>query len=97
MSVVVEGPDKVIKLLMKGADSSLLSIVGEGGDEYSIGGSESVDELQPSDGVMSATLKHLDNYARKGLRTLVVASKVLTRKEVKPYQPVICEFHVDKV
>lgn len=97
MLVVVEGFDKVIKFLMKGVDFFFLSIVGEGGDEYLIGGSELVDELQFFDGVMSVILKYLDNYVCKGLWIFVVVLKVFIWKEVKLYQLVICEFYVDKV
>lgn len=82
MSVIVECPDKTIKLLMKGADSSVLNIVAHNQNGKLRGGSEAVGEDQLCAEVLSATSEHLERYARKGLRTLVVASKRLTQKEV---------------
>lgn len=76
MSVLVEGPDESIKLLVKGADSSVMSIIsqGENGD--------SLAQIQRRAEISSATLAHLDRYSRDGLRTLVVASKELSHNEV---------------
>jgi hypothetical protein len=45
-------------------------------------GSEVTGEAQRGAEILSATLEHLDRYAREGLRTLVVASKDLSQKEV---------------
>ena len=76
MSVLVEGPGESIKLLVKGADSSVMSIIsqGENGD--------SLAQIQGRAEISSATLAHLDRYSRDGLRTLVVASKELSHNEV---------------
>lgn len=82
MSVIVECPDKTIKLLMKGADSSVLNILADNRYRILRGESGAVGEVQPCAEVFSATSEHLERYARKGLRTLVVASKHLTQKEV---------------
>jgi len=79
MSILVECPDKSIKLLMKGADSSVLRIIDQCEDQNL---KSEVSEVQPCAGILSATLEHLDHYAREGLRTLVVASKDLSQKEV---------------
>ncbi|KAL2641929.1 hypothetical protein R1flu_009516 [Riccia fluitans] len=70
MSVIVKGPDEKIKLLMKGADTAVLDLVGHS-DLKELAAAKSQDELQ------TATLSHLDRYAREGLRTLVVATKEL--------------------
>ncbi|XP_024535631.1 phospholipid-transporting ATPase 1 [Selaginella moellendorffii] len=70
MSVVVECPDKTIKVLVKGADTNMLNIVNIS--------SESQD-------VRQATLRHLKDFAQDGLRTLVVASKVLGRSEFEKW------------
>lgn len=80
MSILVECPDKSIKLLTKGADSAVLNIIDQFGDQNSR--SEVVGEVKPCAQILSATLEHLDHYAREGLRTLVVASKNLSQKEV---------------
>lgn len=80
MSVLVECPDKSIKLLVKGADSSVLDIVDQCGHRDL---RSEVGEVKPCSEVLSATVEHLDQYAREGLRTLVVASKDLSQKEVK--------------
>ena len=82
MSVIVECPDKSIKILVKGADSSVLNIVAEAEDGNLRRGSEVIGEGQRGPEIWSATLEHLDRYAREGLRTLVVASRDLSQKEV---------------
>jgi magnesium-transporting ATPase (P-type) len=83
MSVVVGCPDGTIKLLVKGADSTVLSLIGPGDDENTAERRESAEQLQWQAEVREQTLKHLDKYAREGLRTLVIASRVLTQKEVR--------------
>ncbi|KAG0576665.1 hypothetical protein KC19_5G097600 [Ceratodon purpureus] len=85
MSVIVECPDKSIKILVKGADSSVLNIVADTEDGNLRRGSEVTGETQRSAEILSATLEHLDRYAREGLRTLVVASKGLSQKEVEDW------------
>lgn len=71
--------NKSIKLLMKGSDSSVLNIIDRCGNMNS---RSEAGEVQSCSKILSATLEHLDNYAREGLRTLVVASKDLSQKEV---------------
>lgn len=83
MSVIVQCPDQAIRLLVKGADSTVLGIVGSGENENSAERGESVAEVQHRSKVAVETLGHLDRYARDGLRTLVVASRELTQKEVQ--------------
>jgi phospholipid-transporting ATPase len=85
MSVVVGCPDGTIKLLVKGADSTVLSLIGPGDDENTAERRESAEQLQWQAEVREQTLKHLDKYAREGLRTLVIASRVLTQKEVEDW------------
>ncbi|KAL3678117.1 hypothetical protein R1sor_021073 [Riccia sorocarpa] len=71
MSVIVRGPDEKIKLLMKGADAAVLDLLGHSDLKELAASTKSQDELQ------TATVSHLDRYAREGLRTLVVAAKEL--------------------
>ncbi|KAJ7526169.1 hypothetical protein O6H91_17G086000 [Diphasiastrum complanatum] len=85
MSVVVECPDKSIKLLVKGADTSMLDIVVrplvEIHDSSATGDDIPLEEKHRAE-VYYATMKHLDQYAREGLRTLVVGVKTLESEEV---------------
>lgn len=86
MSVIVECPDKSIKLLVKGADTTVLEIVGNSSEVVESSESMKVDslsEVKHCAEVLVRTLGHLDNYSREGLRTLVVASKELTQREVQ--------------
>lgn len=90
MSVMVECPDKTIKLLVKGADTTVMEIIGNPADVVEFGrpalkGDNLVEEKHRAE-VLLRTLGHLDNYSREGLRTLVVASKELTQREV-PFLP----------
>jgi phospholipid-transporting ATPase len=82
MSILLECPNKSIKLLMKGADSSVLNIIDRCGN---INSRSEADEVQSCAKTLSTTLEHLDNYAREGLRTLVVASRDLSQKEVEDW------------
>lgn len=88
MSVIVECPDKSIKLLVKGADTTVLEIVGNSSEVVESSESMKVDslsEVKHCAEVLVRTLGHLDNYSREGLRTLVVASKELTQREVEDW------------
>ncbi|XP_057534004.1 phospholipid-transporting ATPase 1-like isoform X1 [Amaranthus tricolor] len=72
MSVVIRFPDNSVKVLVKGADTSMLSILAEGVDEEEY--------------VRTATLAHLVDYSSIGLRTLVVAVRELTDLELEEWQ-----------
>lgn len=66
MSVVIQGPDGVIRLLCKGADSSML-------------GPEQAANLDSPQ--VKTLMGHLDDFACEGLRTLVLSTKVISREE----------------
>ena len=88
MSVMVECPDGTIKLLVKGADTTVMEIIGGPGEisdltKSSVKMVSLAQEKQRAE-VLLRTLGHLDNYSREGLRTLVVASRELTQREVLP-------------
>lgn len=72
MSVVIRFPDNVVKVLVKGADTSMFSILANG--------SESNNSL------LHATQSHLCEYSSQGLRTLVVASRSLSDTELEEWQ-----------
>jgi len=72
MSVVIRFPDNVVKVLVKGADTSMFSILANG--------SESNNSL------LHATQSHLCEYSSQGLRTLVVASRSLSDAELEEWQ-----------
>lgn len=86
MSVMVECPDGTIKLLVKGADTTVMEIIGGPGEISDLSKSSvkmvSLAEEKQRAEVLLRTLGHLDNYSREGLRTLVVASRELTQREV---------------
>ncbi|KAJ7536498.1 hypothetical protein O6H91_12G071800 [Diphasiastrum complanatum] len=86
MSVVVKCPDKSIKLLVKGADTSMLDIVAQSNvgffNSSVIGGDISLEEKHRAE-VYFATIKHLDQYAKDGLRTLVVGARTLGQEEIE--------------
>lgn len=77
MSVIVRCPDNTVKVLVKGADSSILNIIAK-----TSSGSESA----PSNDLFRATESHLTEYSSQGLRTLVVAAKNLNEEELKRWQ-----------
>jgi len=78
MSVVVRFPDNNVKVLVKGADTSMLSILKvEIGDGL-------YDSLQAK--IKEATEDHLSGYSSEGLRTLVIGSKNLTDAEFIEWQ-----------
>ncbi|KAJ8421880.1 hypothetical protein Cgig2_025507 [Carnegiea gigantea] len=71
MSVVVRFPDNTVKLLLKGADTSVFSLLAEGtgGNGY----------------VQTSTQDHLTEYSSLGLRTLVLAARDLTNTELEEW------------
>ncbi|XP_061349951.1 phospholipid-transporting ATPase 1-like isoform X2 [Gastrolobium bilobum] len=72
MSVVIRFPDNVVKVLVKGADSSMFSILANGSES--------------NDSILHATQSHLSEYSSEGLRTLVVASRDLSDAELEEWQ-----------
>ncbi|KAJ7961065.1 Phospholipid-transporting ATPase [Quillaja saponaria] len=72
MSVVIRFPNNAVKVLVKGADSSMLSILANGSDS--------------NDDIRRATQSHLSEYSSQGLRTLVVASRDLSDEELEQWQ-----------
>lgn len=80
MSVVIRFPNNSVKVLVKGADSSMFSIL--------LKTTESTDERYKESlvGIRRATENHLVDYSSKGLRTLVVAGKDLTDSEFTEWQ-----------
>jgi magnesium-transporting ATPase (P-type) len=78
MSVVVRFPDNNVKVLVKGADTSMLSILKvEIGDGLS-------DSLHGK--IIEATKNHLSGYSSEGLRTLVIGSRNLADAEFIEWQ-----------
>ncbi|KAL6649873.1 hypothetical protein ACP70R_014097 [Stipagrostis hirtigluma subsp. patula] len=78
MSVVVRFPDNNVKVLVKGADTSMLSILKRGIDD---GLSDSLHTK-----IREATEIQLSDYSSEGLRTLVIGSKNLTDAEFIEWQ-----------
>ncbi|XP_020237466.1 phospholipid-transporting ATPase 1 isoform X2 [Cajanus cajan] len=72
MSVVIRFPDNVVKVLVKGADTSMFSIL-ENGSET-------------NNNIWHATQSHLNEYSSQGLRTLVIASRDLSDAELEEWQ-----------
>lgn len=72
MSVVIRFPNDDVKVLVKGADTSMFNIL----KEYPA----------KDDHIRQATQDHLNGYSAKGLRTLVVAAKDLTGEELEEWQ-----------
>lgn len=72
MSVVIRFPDNSVKVLAKGADSSMLSIL-------------DVKDYNTSK-IREATEKHLTDYSSQGLRTLVIAIRDLNDAEFEKWQ-----------
>ncbi|XP_019744392.1 phospholipid-transporting ATPase VD isoform X3 [Hippocampus comes] len=74
MSVVVRHPlTGQVVVLTKGADSAIMNLL-----ETPKGG----EQAQETDShIREQTQKHVDNYAREGLRTLCIARKVLEQEE----------------
>ncbi|WOK95873.1 phospholipid-transporting ATPase 1 [Canna indica] len=72
MSVVIRFPDNSVKVLVKGADSSMLNIVDMKDDKNAK--------------VRQATENHLTDYSSQGLRTLVIAARDLNVAEFEEWQ-----------
>ncbi|OAY41708.1 phospholipid-transporting ATPase 1 isoform X2 [Manihot esculenta] len=72
MSVVIRFPNNDVKVLVKGADTSMFSILAKGNER--------------DHHVRHATQCHLTEYSSQGLRTLVVAAKDLTEAELELWQ-----------
>ncbi|XP_059644919.1 phospholipid-transporting ATPase 1-like [Cornus florida] len=72
MSVVIRFPDNAVKVLVKGADTSMFSILKK--------------EPASDDYTRHATQSHLNEYSSEGLRTLVVAARDLTAEELEEWQ-----------
>lgn len=71
MSVVIRFPNNNVKVLVKGADTSILSILREDHE---------------NDDITLITQRHLTEYSSLGLRTLVLAAKDLTNEELEKWQ-----------
>lgn len=71
MSVVIRFPNGAVKVLVKGADTSMFSIL---------------DGTEMEDHIRNATQSHLIEYSSQGLRTLVVAARDLTDAELEIWQ-----------
>ncbi|KAL3536617.1 hypothetical protein ACH5RR_005078 [Cinchona calisaya] len=72
MSVVVRFPNSDVKVLVKGADTSMFGILKK--------------DAAKDDHRRDATQSHLTEYSSEGLRTLVVASRNLTTEELEEWQ-----------
>ncbi|CAN4126271.1 unnamed protein product [Withania somnifera] len=72
MSVVIRFPSGAVKVLVKGADTTMFSILRK-------------DDKSHHD-IQNATLNHLNEYSSEGLRTLVVAARDLTGEELEEWQ-----------
>jgi phospholipid-transporting ATPase len=73
MSVVVRCPDNTVKVLVKGADSSMLNIMSKTSNNSQVT-------------YMEATENQMHEYASQGLRTLVVGAKNLSDEELEEWQ-----------
>ncbi|CAH9134722.1 unnamed protein product [Cuscuta epithymum] len=72
MSVVIRLPNNTVKVLVKGADTSMLSILKK--------------DNERDDHISNSTKDHLKEYSSEGLRTLVVAARDLTGEELEEWQ-----------
>ncbi|KAG8377138.1 hypothetical protein BUALT_Bualt09G0137200 [Buddleja alternifolia] len=72
MSVIVRFPNGTIKVLVKGADTSMLSILKK--------------EQTSDDRIRNATHDHLNEYSSEGLRTLVIAARDLSGDQLVEWQ-----------
>ncbi|CAM0873059.1 unnamed protein product [Alopecurus aequalis] len=78
MSVVVRFPDDTVKVLVKGADTSMLGILKSGNDDGLF------DSFHAK--IRETTENHLSSYSSEGLRTLVIGSKYLSDEEFSEWQ-----------
>ncbi|KAL5540860.1 hypothetical protein UlMin_043642 [Ulmus minor] len=72
MSVVIRFPNNAVKVLVKGADTSMFSIL--------------ADDFGTDGRVRRLTQSHLCEFSSQGLRTLVVAARDLTEAELEQWQ-----------
>ncbi|KAJ4970123.1 hypothetical protein NE237_003222 [Protea cynaroides] len=79
MSVVIRFPNNAVKVLVKGADTSMFSILAKQADEVDHRGNVAFN-------IKNATQSHLIEYASQGLRTLVIAARDLTAAEFDEWQ-----------
>ncbi|KAK6459736.1 membrane-spanning Ca-ATPase [Scheffersomyces xylosifermentans] len=69
MSAIFRCPDGIIRLFCKGADTVILERLSQ-------------DEAQP---FVDATLRHLEDFAAEGLRTLCIASRIVSEEEYRDW------------
>lgn len=72
MSVIIKLPNGEVKVLVKGADTSVFNILNE--------------DPRKDDYLKQITESHLNAYSAEGLRTLVVAAKDLVGEELDEWQ-----------
>ncbi|KAG2404501.1 Phospholipid-transporting ATPase [Vigna angularis] len=72
MSVVIRFPDNAVKVLVKGADTSMFSILENGSES--------------NNNILHTTQSHLNEYSSQGLRTLVIGSRDLSDAELEEWQ-----------
>ncbi|KAL4381930.1 hypothetical protein AHAS_Ahas04G0182700 [Arachis hypogaea] len=72
MSVVIRFPNNVVKVLVKGADTTMFSILANDSESHNT--------------IRDVTQSHLNEYSSLGLRTLVVASRDLSDAELEEWQ-----------
>uniref|UniRef100_A0A8C2YER3 Phospholipid-transporting ATPase n=1 Tax=Coturnix japonica TaxID=93934 RepID=A0A8C2YER3_COTJA len=76
MSVVVRHPvSKQVVVYTKGADSVMMDLLGTASEV------DTKNSEMEQKNIKERTQKHLDDYARKGLRTLCIAKKVMSDEE----------------
>lgn len=78
MSVVIRFPNNAVKVLVKGADTSMFSIL----DNQIENGSNGTESAR----IRNVTENHLNNYSLQGLRTLVIAARDLKDAELEEWQ-----------
>ncbi|XP_073149211.1 phospholipid-transporting ATPase 1 [Henckelia pumila] len=69
MSVIIGSPDQRVKVLVKGADTSMFSII----------------DKSLNSNMIKTTETHLHSYSSKGLRTLVIGSRDLSSSEFEQW------------
>ncbi|MED6172682.1 hypothetical protein PIB30_052260 [Stylosanthes scabra] len=72
MSVVIRFPNNVVKVLVKGADTTMFSILANDSESHNT--------------IRDVTQSHLNEYSSIGLRTLVVASRDVSDAELEEWQ-----------
>ncbi|XP_020687067.1 phospholipid-transporting ATPase 1 [Dendrobium catenatum] len=78
MSVVIRFPNNAVKVLVKGADTSMLSIL----DNQIDGCSNGTESAR----IRNVTENHLNDYSLQGLRTLLIAARELNGAELEEWQ-----------